>query len=84
MDEISGEPTLSAQTTVVINVVNKAVPVFEKASYSAELSEDATVGTRLITVSAVSNVDGTIGYAIVDGDPDNHFHMQYISGNYYN
>ncbi|XP_057677236.1 protocadherin-16-like [Corythoichthys intestinalis] len=50
-----GSPPLSTAVTVHVRVldVNDNAPIFGKASYSAEVSEDAAEGSQVLTVSAM-------------------------------
>uniref|UniRef100_UPI0037E8DF2B protocadherin-16 n=1 Tax=Semicossyphus pulcher TaxID=241346 RepID=UPI0037E8DF2B len=54
-----GSPALSSTVTVEVKVldVNDNSPVFNKGSYSAEVSEDAAEGTQILEVAAVDADD---------------------------
>lgn len=49
-----GRPALSSTVTVYLNVVdlNDNQPTFESSSYSAELLENVTIGTSVLSVFA--------------------------------
>lgn len=49
-----GRPALSSTVTVYLNVIdlNDNQPTFESSSYSAELLENVTIGSSVLTVSA--------------------------------
>ena len=50
-------------------------PVFRRAVYKTSVSEDAAVGTPILTVSAVDRDvrprNSQFSYNIAEGDPDN-------------
>jgi protocadherin Fat 4 len=50
----TGRPSLSSTVTVYFNVVdlNDNAPLFDPMSYSNEVFENITVGSRVVTVSA--------------------------------
>ncbi|XP_017287650.1 protocadherin Fat 3a isoform X2 [Kryptolebias marmoratus] len=80
-----GTPTLSAVTTVNINLtdVNDNMPVFSHDLYTSVLSEDATVGefvVKLVAEDADSHLNGAILYAIVSGDQNSQFFIDPIIG----
>ncbi|XP_050926881.1 protocadherin beta-2 [Lates calcarifer] len=72
--EDQGRPVRSATATLVVQVsdVNDNVPKFSKAEYQAEVLETESVGTNLLTLSAVDPDDGANGrvtYSIFQQDP---------------
>lgn len=76
--EDSGSPRLSSTVTVYFNVidVNDHAPIFDPMSYSVEVFENITVGTKILKVSATDNDSGNNGciiYNIIDGNTDNKF-----------
>nr|XP_015831508.2 protocadherin Fat 3a isoform X4 [Nothobranchius furzeri] len=80
-----GTPTLSAITTVNINLtdVNDNAPMFSQDVYSAVVSEDATVGEfvlKVVAEDADSLLNGAILYSIISGDQNNQFFIDPISG----
>lgn len=73
-----GTPALSSTVTVYCNVVdlNDNAPVFEAGPHAADVVENATVGTPVLTVTAQdldSNDNGRIVYAVAGGDEDGDF-----------
>ncbi len=56
------------------------MPIFDRAFYKIEVSENTTVGQSLLSVVGKSNVGGTVAYSIVDGDPESHFDVDYLDG----
>jgi len=73
-----GVPPLSSTVTVYCNVVdlNDNAPIFETGPHAAEIAENATVGSPVLTVSAQdldSADNGRIVYAIAGGDEDGDF-----------
>ncbi|XP_044311184.1 protocadherin Fat 1 isoform X1 [Varanus komodoensis] len=75
-----GEPSLSAEVTVPITVVNKAMPVFEKAFYSAEIPENIQIHSPVVHVQANSPEGLKVFYSITDGDPYNQFTINFNTG----
>ena len=65
-----GEMPLSSETVVSIHVMDSRAPLFSPLTYAANVSEDAMIGTPVITVSAVSRsgTSGSITYTIEGGD----------------
>lgn len=73
-----GVPVLSSTVTVYCNVVdlNDNAPIFETGPHAADIVENATVGTPVLTVAAQdldSGDNGRILYAIAAGDEDGNF-----------
>ncbi|MBN3316900.1 FAT3 protein, partial [Atractosteus spatula] len=80
-----GTPPLSAVTSVNINLtdVNDNAPVFSRDTYSAVISEDASIGESVVKLMAEdmdSPVNGQILYSIVSGDRENQFFIDPITG----
>jgi len=50
----TGRPSLSSTVTVYFNIVdlNDNAPLFDPMSYSNEIFENVTIGSRVVTVSA--------------------------------
>lgn len=73
-----GAPSLSAKTTITIDVkdVNDHTPVFDHTSYETSLSESTPVNSRFFALTA-SDADlaanGRIRYEIVDGNAKSQF-----------
>lgn len=68
-----GTPALSSTVTVYCNVVdiNDNAPIFEAGPRSAELMENATIGSVVLTTSATdldSGDNGHVVYSILSGD----------------
>ena len=77
-----GQVPLSSETTVSVHVMDSRAPLFSSPTYTANVSEDATVGTLVTTVSAMSRSDttGGITYTIEDGDDLSQFTIGGVSG----
>uniref|UniRef100_A0A0M3IME1 Cadherin domain protein n=1 Tax=Ascaris lumbricoides TaxID=6252 RepID=A0A0M3IME1_ASCLU len=75
-----GRPQLSSNTTVVIELVDRAMPIFTHRLYRSRISESAPVGSAVLTVKAISNMGSRIGYIIASGDPEKHFRIDFDSG----
>lgn len=75
-----GMPALSSTVTVYCNVVdlNDNMPMFETGPHTADIMENATIGTSVFTVTAQdldSGDNGRITYAVADGDDDGDFRV---------
>ncbi|XP_015586375.2 cadherin-related tumor suppressor [Cephus cinctus] len=73
-----GIPALSSTVTVYCNVVdlNDNTPVFEPGPHAAEILENATIGTAVLSVTAQdldSGDNGRVVYAIAGGDENEDF-----------
>nr|XP_032655849.1 protocadherin Fat 1 isoform X1 [Chelonoidis abingdonii] len=75
-----GEPSFSAEVTVPITVMNKAMPVFEKPFYSAEIPENIQLHSPVVHVQANSPEGLKVFYSITDGDPFNQFTINFNTG----
>lgn len=75
-----GSPALMTRTEVNVSVVNRAMPVFKRRYYSTDLSEATSIGSRVVTVSAESNVGGKIAYVIASGDFNHQFDVDFDTG----
>lgn len=73
-----GVPALSTTVTVYCNVVdlNDNAPIFEAGPHAADIVENMTVGSPVLTVTAQdldSGDNGRVVYTIVAGDDDGDF-----------
>uniref|UniRef100_A0A670Y792 FAT atypical cadherin 1 n=1 Tax=Pseudonaja textilis TaxID=8673 RepID=A0A670Y792_PSETE len=75
-----GKPSLSSEVTVPITVVNKAMPIFEKTFYSAEIPENIQLHSPVVHVQAYSPEGLKIFYSITDGDPFDQFNINFNTG----
>ena len=78
-----GRVPLSSEAVVSIHVMDSRAPLFSPLTYTANVSEGATIGTPVITVSAMSRsgISGaTITYTIVSGDDLSQFTIGSVSG----
>ncbi|XP_063314156.1 protocadherin Fat 1 isoform X2 [Pelobates fuscus] len=75
-----GSPSFSAEALVPITVMNKAMPVFEKPFYSAEIAENAQIHSPVVHVQANSPEGLRIIYSITDGDPFSQFNINFNTG----
>uniref|UniRef100_A0A672LHY1 Protocadherin Fat 1-like n=1 Tax=Sinocyclocheilus grahami TaxID=75366 RepID=A0A672LHY1_SINGR len=75
-----GEPTLSSSVEVPIMVVNKAMPVFEKAFYSLEIPENIPLLTPVVHIQANDSEGPRVVYTITEGDPLNQFSINFNTG----
>uniref|UniRef100_A0AAY4C8E6 FAT atypical cadherin 1 n=1 Tax=Denticeps clupeoides TaxID=299321 RepID=A0AAY4C8E6_9TELE len=75
-----GEPSLSSTAEVVITVVNKATPVFEKLFYNIEIPENIPLHTSILQVHVSDSVGPKALYSIFEGDPLGHFFINLNSG----
>ncbi|KAI2656785.1 Protocadherin Fat 1 [Labeo rohita] len=75
-----GEPPLFSKAEVVISVVNKATPVFERPFYKIEIPENVQVRTSILQVVANQSVGPRTVYTICGGNPFNQFYIDFNSG----
>ncbi|XP_008304405.1 protocadherin Fat 2 [Stegastes partitus] len=80
-----GKSSLTDVTTVILNVtdVNDNTPAFERADYSAEVSEDLTPGSLVMKVTATDQdgpINNLLRYSIVSGDLLQQFSIHPRSG----
>ncbi|XP_073469084.1 protocadherin Fat 3 isoform X2 [Aquarana catesbeiana] len=75
-----GDPSLSASIELPVTIVNKAMPVFDKAFYTATVNEDVLMNTPILSINATSPEGQGIIYTIVDGDPFNQFNIDFDTG----
>ena len=80
-----GDPPRSGTAVLYVTVteVNLETPQFAQAVYSATVSEDVSISTSVITVTATdgdSGSSGVISYSIVGGNDDNLFIVSRSSG----
>ncbi|TMS23972.1 Protocadherin Fat 1 [Larimichthys crocea] len=80
MAKDNGETSLSAEVEVPITVVNKAMPVFEKAFYSIEIPENIQLHTPVLHVQANDSEGPRIVYTISEGDPFKQFSIDFNTG----
>lgn len=80
-----GNPSLSAKVTITVAIVdqNDQPPVFAERTYTANVAEDAAIGTSITDLSAS---DGDIGdnarldYFVSSGDTAHNFRMETVYG----
>ncbi|KYN09067.1 Cadherin-related tumor suppressor [Trachymyrmex cornetzi] len=75
-----GVPVLSSTVTVYCNVVdlNDNSPIFEAGPHAADIVENATIGTPVLTVTAQDldfGDNGRVVYTVAGGDEDGDFGM---------
>ncbi|XP_041929686.1 protocadherin alpha-8-like isoform X34 [Alosa sapidissima] len=71
-----GKPSRSGSMNIVVHVidVNDNVPIFSKQLYKARVTENAPIGTSVITVYATDldeGLNGEIMYSFINHDNDN-------------
>uniref|UniRef100_A0A8C2JQ89 FAT atypical cadherin 1b n=1 Tax=Cyprinus carpio TaxID=7962 RepID=A0A8C2JQ89_CYPCA len=75
-----GEPPLFSKAEVVISVVNKATPMFERPFYKLEIPENVQVRTSVLQVIANQSAGPCTVYSICGGNPFNQFYIDFNSG----
>ncbi|XP_070553228.1 protocadherin Fat 1-like isoform X2 [Ptychodera flava] len=75
-----GNPKLAAQVLVPISVMNKAMPVFQRAFYTASIKENIQLHTQVIHIQANSSNGRKLIYSITDGDTFNQFSIDHNTG----
>ena len=82
--EDAGVPSQSETCTVVIQVlnINDVPPEFTESSYKANVSEDATKGTKITTMTAISREAGheEFSYEILKGPDSDMFKIDKKTG----
>ena len=71
-----GSPIMSSTATVNVKVIDKNdnEPVFTNLTYNFDVSENATVKTKIGRVVAEDiddGLNGEVGYSIIGGNTDN-------------
>ncbi|KAF6084027.1 FAT atypical cadherin 1 [Phyllostomus discolor] len=75
-----GNPAFSAEVLVPITVMNRAMPVFEKPFYSAEIPENIQMHSPVVHIQANSPEGLKVFYSITDGDPFSQFTINFNTG----
>ncbi|KAF7206514.1 protocadherin Fat 3-like [Nothobranchius furzeri] len=75
-----GIPHLSSEVEVVVTVVNKAMPVFDKPFYGITVREDVDVSASVLCINASSPEGQDIIFTITDGDPFLQFDIGFDTG----
>lgn len=75
-----GFPPLSSEVELPVNVINKAMPVFDKPFYGITVREDVPVSTPVLGINATSPEGQSIIFTITDGDPSFQFDIGFDSG----
>uniref|UniRef100_A0A4W4FL57 FAT atypical cadherin 3a n=1 Tax=Electrophorus electricus TaxID=8005 RepID=A0A4W4FL57_ELEEL len=76
----AGYPSLFSAVELLVTVVNKAMPVFDKSYYGVSVREDISLSTPIISINATGPEGQTIIYTIVDGDPLLQFDIGFDNG----
>ena len=63
-----------------MEIVDQGVPIFSQRYYRAQISEDAAIGSNVLTVEAQSSTNRKIGYVIEGGDPKKQFKLDFNTG----
>lgn len=75
-----GDPAFSAEVIIPVTVMNKAMPVFEKPFYSAEIPENIQMHSPVVHVQANSPEGLKVFYSITEGDPFSQFTINFNTG----
>ncbi len=75
-----GEPPQFSKAEVVISVVNKATPMFQRPFYTIEIPENVQVHTSVLQVEANQSAGPCTVYSICGGNPFNQFDIDFNSG----
>ncbi|XP_076876941.1 protocadherin Fat 3 [Brachyhypopomus gauderio] len=76
----AGYPSLFSAVELLVTVINKAMPIFDKPYYSISVREDIEVSTPIVSINAMSSEGHIIIYTIVDGDPFLQFDIDFDNG----
>ncbi|KAK2891240.1 hypothetical protein Q8A67_013883 [Cirrhinus molitorella] len=75
-----GEPPLFSKAEVIISVVSKATPVFERPFYKTEIPENVQVRTSILQTVANESAGPRTVYSICGGNLFNQFDIDFNSG----
>ncbi|XP_067312718.1 protocadherin Fat 1 [Pseudorasbora parva] len=75
-----GIPPLFSKAEVIISVVNKATPVFERPFYKIVIPENVQIRTSILQVVANQSAGPCTVYSISEGNPFNQFNINFNSG----
>uniref|UniRef100_A0A3B4AML1 Uncharacterized protein n=1 Tax=Periophthalmus magnuspinnatus TaxID=409849 RepID=A0A3B4AML1_9GOBI len=75
-----GFPSLSSEVEVPVNVVNKAMPVFDKSFYGVTVREDVSISTSVLRINATTPEGQSVIFTITDGDPSLQFDIGFDTG----
>ncbi|KAL0973926.1 hypothetical protein UPYG_G00213030 [Umbra pygmaea] len=75
-----GDVPLSSSVELVVIVVNKAVPVFEKSFYNIVIPEDVLLDSSVVQIQANTSEGPRTVYSISEGDPLDQFSISFITG----
>ncbi|TSX58272.1 Protocadherin Fat 3 [Bagarius yarrelli] len=76
----AGFPSLFTAVELLVTVVNKAMPVFDKNVYGISVTEDTPVSTSILNINARSLEGQSIVYTIVNWDPSFQFDISFDGG----
>lgn len=76
----AGYPSLFTAVELIVTVVDKAMPIFDKRFYGISVREDIPVSTPILKINAVSPEGQNIIYTIVNWDPSLQFDIGFESG----
>jgi len=77
-----GMPSLMTQANVTVTVVDRAMPVFDKALYSVTVPESLAQYATVLTVSAQSPTSAGLVYSIIDGNVLGQFGVDFSVGKF--
>lgn len=80
-----GDPPLinMAKVNITLTDINDNPPVFRQAAYNAKIKENSPVGDKVVQVVAVdvdSKDNGKVSYTISNGNTQEHFDIDPVSG----
>ncbi|XP_051903269.1 protocadherin Fat 3 [Hippocampus zosterae] len=75
-----GTPCRSAEVEFPVNVLNKAMPLFDKPFYGVTVPEDVAASTSLLSVKASSPLGQPVIFTLAGGDPSLQFDMGFDTG----
>jgi len=75
-----GKPALMTHVNVTVTIVDRAMPVFDHALYTATVPESLPQYATVLTVSAKSPTSASLVYSIVDGNALGQFGVDFSVG----
>jgi len=75
-----GQPSLTSQANVAVTIVDRAMPVFDRALYSVTVPESLPQYATVLTVAAKSPTSRSLVYSIIDGNVLGQFGVDFNIG----
>jgi len=77
-----GKPSLMTRANITVTIVDRAMPVFDRALYTVTVPESLPQYATVLTVSAKSPTSGSLVYSIIDGNSMGQFGVDFSVGEF--